>query len=229
MTVAARKYLDFQWDAGMATVRIRHPRPGSELAEVQAALGAMGYDAPLPEGPAAVALGVRTPNLNVAPLLDVDALLALDGQSVVVELPVPLIEQAIAAATRTVPAPREAPAVPDPSEAPFAVETLPAQPDQPSEPTPPEPEQPAIAPVQAAEIGQTQVSPPHPRRNYAVPDTPLIAQMHRRLTRKQNRAKNVTDAARLVVKIAQGEGTEDSKVKRLVARYYQIHPKEPPT
>jgi hypothetical protein len=102
----------------------------------------------------------------------------------------------------------------------------------------PEPEKPAIAPVQSTELAsvttgdeveQAQVSPtvaviPHPRRNFAVPDAPLIAVMHRRLTRKQKPAKNVTDAARLVVKMAQGAGTQDSKVKRLVARYRQLHP-----
>jgi hypothetical protein len=141
MTTAAGKYLDLEWNAGTATVRIRHPRPGSELAELRAALGAAGYDAPLPEGPAAVAraLGVRTPNLNVAPLLDVDALLALDGRSIVVELPVPLIEQAIVAVAGMAPAPPPA-RVPSPSKVPLAVETLLAQPDQPSEPIPPEPE-----------------------------------------------------------------------------------------
>jgi hypothetical protein len=65
---------------------------------------------------------------------------------------------------------------------------------------------------------------PHPRRNYAGPDAPLVAEMHRRLTRKRRPAKNATDAARQVVKVAQGEGTEGSTVKRLVARYYLIHP-----
>jgi hypothetical protein len=69
---------------------------------------------------------------------------------------------------------------------------------------------------------------PHPRRNYANSDAKLVAEMHRLLSRKREPAKDATDAARLVVKMAEGNSTEDSKIKRLVARYYKNHPKEPP-
>jgi hypothetical protein len=143
MMAAAGKYLDLQWAAGAAIVRIRRPQPGSALAQLRTRHADLGYTGPLPEGLAAVAspLGVRPPN--------VDALLALDGQWVVVELPVSLIEQAIAAATPMAPAPpAEAPAVPDPPGAPLPAPSIlrdgwpgrPAQPAELSEPMPSKPD-----------------------------------------------------------------------------------------
>jgi hypothetical protein len=77
----------------------------------------------------------------------------------------------------------------------------------------------AAKPAQAAPTGPTS----HPRRDYTESDAKLVEEMHQRLTRKR---KPANDAARLVVKAAQGKGTEENKVKRLVALYYRIHPRK---
>jgi hypothetical protein len=102
MPAEGRRYLVIQWNAHTAIIRIKNPDPDSALAQYRTGLAWKGYnDKQLPEGPAGVAkaLGVSPPGLDST---NRDIILNLDGQPVIAELPIALIEQAIAVAKTSV-------------------------------------------------------------------------------------------------------------------------------
>lgn len=84
--------------------------------------------------------------------------------------------------------------------------------------------------VVPASIALTSVTPsstvprssrrrPPSRTDYTADDRPLVKEMHRMLTAEPAEAKDVQDAARRMEAKAKGNGTSDSKVKRLMKKY----------
>jgi hypothetical protein len=77
---------------------------------------------------------------------------------------------------------------------------------------------PAKPPVRASRKNRKEPS----RLDYREVDKPLIAEMHAMIS--ERKARNATDAARVLARRAAGSGREASKVTRLAAGYIKTHP-----